>query len=227
MTEFKMPPRDRSPGLMPSPRTEEPEYPTTITSLIVQIAALRGCVEKLEAERDAALARANRAEALNKLNKLPAFEETLLMTTEPPVPAEDQLVALRQAMGVLRDVINRSLDPGLVRNDLVRSSEDLLELVEALICDLAFECTASKRAEAEVEFHRLRAEAAEARESVWRLGCDAAIAGAEKVEAAFARCKIERDRARVFLRERLLIARTEGVVFVGADAVLADEPEEK
>jgi len=63
MTEFKMPPRDRSPGLMPSPRTEEPEYPTTITSLIVQIAALRGCVEKLEAERDAALARAEKAEA--------------------------------------------------------------------------------------------------------------------------------------------------------------------
>jgi hypothetical protein len=47
----------------------------------------------------------------------------------------EQEVALRQALGVLRDTINRSLDPGLVRNDLVRNSEDLFELVEALITE--------------------------------------------------------------------------------------------
>jgi hypothetical protein len=41
--------------------------------------------------------------------------------------------ALRQAMGVLRDMINRSFDPGLIRNDLVRYSEDLFEQIEALI----------------------------------------------------------------------------------------------
>jgi septal ring factor EnvC (AmiA/AmiB activator) len=90
MTEFKMPPRDRSPGLMPSPRTEEPEYPTTITSLIVQIAALRGCVEKLEAERDAAVARTEKAEA-DPLEAIEAWREQ----GERAEKAEADLVAAK------------------------------------------------------------------------------------------------------------------------------------
>jgi hypothetical protein len=64
MTELKMPPLDRSPGLSPSPRTEEPGYPSVLTALIVQVAALRGRAEELETERDAATARAEKAEAL-------------------------------------------------------------------------------------------------------------------------------------------------------------------
>jgi hypothetical protein len=87
MTEFKMPPLARSPGLSPSPRTEEPAYPLpgalvglwclrikeleaerdelrTANGLLRQEndEKCRGC-EINEAERDAALARAEKAEA--------------------------------------------------------------------------------------------------------------------------------------------------------------------
>ena len=47
--------------------------------------------------------------------------------------SKDYEVTLRQAMAVLRDVINRSLAPGSVRNDLVRCSEDLFEQIDAAV----------------------------------------------------------------------------------------------
>jgi hypothetical protein len=177
-------------------------------------------VQELEVQvKRQAAALGRRAKALKTLKDLPAFQESLLMTSEPPVPAEDQLVALRQAMGVLRDVINRSLDPGPVRNDLVRSSEDLFELVEALIteCDMLRRTTQHALKDYEDKTRVLN--------ETTKMLMDGRAA-LHETEAAFARCKIERDRVRVFLRERLLIARADGTVFVGADAALADEPEQ-
>ena len=51
MTEFKMPPRDRSPGLSPSPGTEEPAYPAyPLPGALVGLWCLR--IKELEAERD-------------------------------------------------------------------------------------------------------------------------------------------------------------------------------
>jgi len=62
MTEFKMPswyrlPGDRSPGLSPSPQTEEPAYP------MASLAGLCLRIKELEAERDVALASVEKAEA--------------------------------------------------------------------------------------------------------------------------------------------------------------------
>lgn len=84
----------------------------------------------------------------------------------------------------------------------------------------------AEKAEAEVELHRLRAEAAEARETPWRLGCDVALADAEKAEAALARRTAERDRARVWASRHHGASCREGwPCNCERLAALADEPE--
>jgi septal ring factor EnvC (AmiA/AmiB activator) len=85
-----MPPLDRSPGLSPSPRTEEPGYPSVLTALIVQVAALRGRAEELETEREAAIARTEKTET-DLLEAIEAWREQ----GERAEKAEADLVAAK------------------------------------------------------------------------------------------------------------------------------------
>jgi hypothetical protein len=170
-------------------------------------------VQELEAhvkQQDAALDR--RTKALKTLNALPAFQESLLVTSV--APTVDHGAALLNTIAAANDC--------MFQLEMERHAEALIE-------DLNTERNWRPYYETELQplFAALkRLGAPDEPDTELHHQIEWLIERLDKVEAAFARCKIERDRARVFLRERLLVAEGEGVRYVGADAALADEPEQ-